>query len=164
LNAGFQAAVAGVDHSLPVFNIHTIDWYVSSQLEGYRQFVLLLGVFGGIALLLAIVGIYGIMAHSVTQRTSEIGIRVALGARSGQVLRLIIGRGVVLVAIGLVLGSAASLALTRVIRSFLYGVTATDPVTFALVLTGLAAIAALACYIPSRRALKIDPIVALRYE
>jgi putative ABC transport system permease protein len=125
---------------------------------------LLLGIFGAIAVLLAIVGIYGIMAHSVSQRTNEIGVRVALGAGSGAVLRLVLKRGVILVGIGMIIGIAGSLALTRVVRAVLFGIKPTDPLTFIAALVGLAAAALLACYIPARRALRIDPNVALRYE
>ena len=117
-----------------------------------------------IALILAVTGIYGIMAHSVVQRTGEIGIRMALGAQPAQVLRLILGRGMVLIAIGLAVGFLASLGLTKVVAGVLWGVTPTDPLTFALVVGGLAVVALVACYIPARRALKVDPVVALRYE
>src|SRR5207237_376249 len=134
------------------------------QLLGQRVYALLLGIFGGIALLLAAVGIYGIMAHSVSNRTSEIGVRVALGASRGTILRLILRRGILLVGIGMTIGVAASVALTRVVRAILFGVQPTDPFTFILALLGLGAVARLACYIPARRALKVDPIIALRYE
>ena len=164
LTAGLRSAIAEIDRSQPVYNVQPLERYVSNQLEGYRQYVMMLGVFGGIAVILAVVGIYGIMAHAVTQRTNEIGIRMALGAGSGQVLKLVLRRGLILIVIGLVLGFGASLALTQVLNSFLWGVTATDPLTFALVVAGLASVALLACYIPARRALKVSPIIALRYE
>jgi putative ABC transport system permease protein len=164
LGTAFRSAVTEVDPNQPVANIRTIEWYRSNQQQGFRQYVMLLAVFGGVALVLAVVGIYGVMAHSVALRTNEIGIRMALGARSAQILRLVLRRGVVLIAVGLALGFGASLALTRVIRSFLWGVTATDPMTFAFVLVGLAAVALLACYLPARRALGVNPVVALRYE
>ena len=125
---------------------------------------MLLSVFGGISILLSVAGLFGIMSHTVSQRTNEIGIRVALGANSGSVVGLLARQGMILVGIGIVLGTAASLALTRVIGRFLWGVTATDPMTFGLVLLAMASVALLACLIPARRALRIDPIVALRWE
>lgn len=164
LSSSLRAAVAEVDRSQPITDMRTIEWYASNQNQLFQQYVLLLSVFGGVALILAIVGIYGIMSHAVTQRTPEIGIRMALGARSGHVLGLVLRRGVVLIAIGLVLGLGASLALTRVIRATLWGVTPTDPLTFASVAIGLALMGFVACYVPARRALKVNPVVALRYE
>jgi putative ABC transport system permease protein len=164
LASALQAAVTDVDRNQPVANMRTVEWYQSNQLQGFRQYVLMLGVFGAIALVLAVVGIYGVMAHSVTQRTGEIGIRMALGATGSQVLRLVLRQGLAVIVIGLVLGFAASLALTRVIGSLLWGVTATDPSTFVAVLGVLALVSTLACYVPARRAVKVNPVVALRYE
>jgi putative ABC transport system permease protein len=164
LTSALRSAVAEIDRSQPVYNMRSIEGYASGQLDGYRQYVLMLGVFGGVAVLLAVVGIYGIMAHSVSQRTSEIGIRMALGSSAQQVLQLILGRGVLLIAGGLTLGSGAALGLTRLLRSSLWGVTATDPLTFAVVLSGLTGVALIACWIPARRALRVNPMVALRRE
>jgi putative ABC transport system permease protein len=164
LAPALRAAVADVDRNQAIFNMKTIDQYAFDQLQGFRQYVMLLGVFGVVALILAIGGIYGIMSHAVSQRTNEIGIRMALGAASGQVLGLVLGRGVVLIAVGILVGLGASLALTRVIGSVLWGVTPTDPLTFMLVIAALALIALVACYIPARRALKVSPITALRSE
>ena len=164
LTQSLRSAVTDVDANQPVSNIRTIEWYQASQMEGFRQYVIMLGVFGAVALILAVIGIYGIMAHSVVQRTGEIGIRMALGARPTQVLQLILRRGMVLIAIGLAIGVGVSLALTKVIAGLLWGVTATDPLTFALVVGGLAVVALVACYVPARRALKVDPVIALRYE
>jgi putative ABC transport system permease protein len=130
-----------------------------------KRFLLLLaGVFAGAALLLAAVGLYGLVAHSVTRRTQEIGIRMALGAQRADVVRLVVGEGARLAVAGVALGLALSIALTRLISSLLFGVTAVDPVTFLLVAALLSAVAILACYIPARRAMRIDPIVALRHE
>jgi putative ABC transport system permease protein len=125
---------------------------------------MLLGIFAGVATLLATVGIYGVMAQSVAQRTREIGIRMALGAHWRDVLRLVLWNALLLIGAGLAVGLAASLALTRLIATRLWGVTATDPATFASVSCLLAAIAVLATLIPARRAMRVDPTVALRYE
>jgi putative ABC transport system permease protein len=159
-----RKAVDEVDPSQAISFIRTLDDWVALQLQDQRTYAMLLGIFSAVAILLALVGIYGIMSHSVNQRTSEIGVRVALGASSRSVLQVVLRRGVVLIAIGIAIGLAGSLALTRVMQSVLFGVRPTDPITFVVALFGLAAAGILACYIPARRALKIDPIIALRYE
>ena len=138
---------------------------VYSESLGSRRFnLLLIGFFAGIALLLATAGVFGVMAYSVSRRTREIGVRVALGARPRDVLAMVLGQGLRTVLVGVVLGVAGSLALTRAIQSLLFGVTATDPLTFIAVILLLVTVALLACYIPARRAAKVDPMVALRYE
>ena len=160
----FRSAVAGVDRRLPISNIKTVEDYVVEQLQEPRQYMTLLTLFSGIAVALALVGVYGIMSYSVRQRTHEIGIRVALGAAPVHVLRLVIGRGLLLIALGTVIGLAGSLLLTRLLKSYLWGVTPTDLATFILVMAAVVSSGLLACYLPARRALRIDPLTALRHE
>jgi predicted permease len=159
-----RLAVAEVDHVHPVANVRTVEDYLDQQVRYVRLYVLLLGVFGAIAAVLAAIGIYGVMSYSVAERTREIGIRMALGAKAGDVFRLVALRSLILFAAGLVLGLAGSLALTRYLSSALYEVTATDPVTYAAVSAMLAAVSLIACLVPTRRAVTVNPTVALRYE
>jgi ABC-type antimicrobial peptide transport system permease subunit len=126
--------------------------------------MVLLGAFAGIALLLAMIGVYGVISYSVGRRTNEIGLRMALGAPRSSVFRLVLGEGMKLAMIGAVTGVVSALALTRLISNLLFGVTAHDPVTFTAVLLALTAVAALACWIPAWRAMKVDPMIALRHE
>jgi ABC-type antimicrobial peptide transport system permease subunit len=144
--------------------VQTVEEYAAAQLQELRQSTALLTMFGTISALLCGIGIFGIMAHSVGQRRNEIGIRVALGASAISVFRLVLRQGLVLVAMGLGLGVAGAFTITRVIQAFLWGITPTDPVTFLIVSAVLAVLALVACCVPARRALNIDPIVALRIE
>jgi putative ABC transport system permease protein len=164
LVGAIREQVKGMDPHLPVTQVLTMTEVVSRSIYRQRLFAILFGVFAGVALLLASVGIYGVMSYSVAQRTHEIGIRLALGARRGDVLRLIVVQGMKLTAVGTVIGLAGALALTRLIRSLLFEASTTDPLTFGLVAALLGIVALLACYIPAWRATKVDPLVALRHE
>jgi putative ABC transport system permease protein len=166
--AGAAAALRGVVKDLnkdqTIWQTRTLDQLVAQQVAARRFNMTLLGVFAALALVLAAVGIYGVMAYSVTRRTHEIGVRIALGAQVGDVLRLVIGQGMALAGVGVVLGIIGALAVTRLIRSLLYDVSATDPLVFCGLALLLALVALVACYVPARRAAKVDPMIALRYE
>ena len=161
---GARAAAKEVDPAHAVNNVQLVSEFAARQTQGFRQYVMLLGVFSGIAMLLAVVGVYGVMSHSVTQRTNEIGIRVAFGASARNVLGSVLGRGLIVIGTGMGIGLAASLSLTKIIERSLWGVTATDPTTYALVLLTLFVVACLACYVPARRALNVDPLEAMRQD
>jgi putative ABC transport system permease protein len=152
------------DRLIPITQIRTMDDLRASALQSDRFNLWLLGSFALLALLLAALGIYGVMTYTTTQRTHELGIRLALGAQAGDVLKMITGQGMQLALIGVALGLLASFALTRLMENLLFGVGATDPLTFGVMILLLAAVALLACYLPARRATKVDPLVALRYE
>jgi putative ABC transport system permease protein len=156
--------VSALDKDLPVSNMKFMDEIIGKSVAQPRVYALLLGIFAGLALILASIGIYGVMSYSVTQRIHEIGIRMALGARPIDVLKLIVRQGLVLALIGVFLGVIASLALTRVLASQLYGVTPTDPVTFTTISVLLILVAVIACSIPAMRATKVDPMIAVRHE
>jgi putative ABC transport system permease protein len=159
-----KAAVWAVDKDQPIYNLKTMDEIIAETKSTPRLTLVLLALFSGLALLLAAVGLYGVMSYLVAQRTHEIGIRLALGAQASDVLKLIVGQGMALALLGVGLGLGAALALTRLMARLLYGVSATDPLTFAVVALLLSLIALLACYVPARRATRIDPLVALRHE
>lgn len=164
LAAAIRYAVREVDAAQPVSDIRTMENIVNESVTQPRFNLVLLAIFGGIALILSTAGIYGVISYTVTQRTHEIGIRMALGAKTGDVLRMVIGHGMRLVMVGVVIGLIASFLLTRLMSSLLYGVSATDSVTFISVSLVLISVALAACVIPARRAAKTDPMIALRYE
>jgi putative ABC transport system permease protein len=164
LTSEIRGVVAAVDKDQPIFAIATMNKIVSDGVSAPRLTLVLLGLFSALSLILAAIGIYGVISYSVPQRTREIGIRVALGAQRRDVMRLIMGQGTRLALFGVCIGILAALALTRLMAGLLFGVTATDPVTFAAVALVLISVAFAACYIPTRRAMKVDPMVALRYE
>jgi len=164
LESSIRNAVRELDPSLPVYNLWSMDEVVSKSMVQPRFLALLLATFSGIALFLAAIGIYGVMAYSVAQRTQEIGVRMALGARPFHVLRLIFGQSLGMLLLGTGIGLAGAFALTRLMRTLLFEITATDPLTYVSVIGLLTVVALLACYIPARRAAKVDPLIALRYE
>ncbi|HSS21011.1 MAG TPA: ABC transporter permease [Pyrinomonadaceae bacterium] len=164
LASAVRGAIAEIDAAQPIYDLQTLDQLVAKSL-GQRRFTLVLMLlFGVIALLLSAVGIYGVMAFAVTQRTQEIGVRMALGARTTDVLKLMVGSGMSLAAIGVAIGLVGAFAITRLMASLLFGISPTDIATFGLVSVGLLLVAFLACYLPARRATKVDPLIALRYE
>jgi len=164
LVASIQSAIWSVEKDLPITSIKTMEQIRSHSIAQPRLTALLLSVFAALALILAAVGIYGVMAYSVTQRTHEMGLRMALGARASDVLALVVGQGMLLAGAGIVLGLAGAFAMTRVLEKFLWGVRPTDTFTFIVVSLLLVAVALLASYLPARRATRVDPMVALRYE
>jgi putative ABC transport system permease protein len=164
LASAVRAAVAAVDKEQPISNLKTMDQVISEVMVQPQFNTLMLGIFSGIAMLLALAGIYGVMAYSVAQRAHEIGIRMALGARPRDVLKMIVVQGARLTAAGIIIGVWGALAATRGLSSLLFGVSPTDPLTFTAIALLLAIVSLIASYIPARRATKVDPMVALRQE
>jgi putative ABC transport system permease protein len=164
LSAAIQREILAVDGQLPVSKIRTMEQVLSESTARQNFNMLLLSIFAGLALLLAAIGIYGLMSYTVEQRTQEIGIRMALGAGRGAMLKLIVRQGMLLAGIGVAIGLAAAFGLARLLASLLFGVKTTDPVTYAIVALVLISVALFATYVPARRATKIDPLIALRYE
>jgi putative ABC transport system permease protein len=156
--------VWNIDKDQPVFQLRTMQQVRALSVSLYSFSSVSLSVFASIALLLAAIGIYGVMSYAVTQRTQEIGIRMALGARAVDVLKMVVGNGMTLAILGVFVGLVGAFAVTRLLASLLFGVTPTDVLTFSVVTLGLLLVALLACYLPARRATKVDPMVALRYE
>jgi ABC-type antimicrobial peptide transport system permease subunit len=164
IGRALRTAVQETNPALPQIEISTMSGLVDRSLGTDRLVAMLSSCFGALALLLASVGLYGVMSYAVARRTNEIGIRMALGARRSNVLRLVLGHGSKLALLGVAIGIAGALVLTRFLSSLLFGVKPTDPLTFVIVSVVLAGVALLASYIPARRATKVDPMVALRYE
>jgi ABC-type antimicrobial peptide transport system permease subunit len=157
-------SVADLDPNVPVFDVQTMEGRIERSLGPQRMAMLALGTFAALSLLLAALGVYGVMRYTTGQRTKEIGIRMAMGADATEVVRLVVRQGMAVTLLGLVLGSAAAFALTRMMRGILFGVSPQDPIAFATAIAILAAVALFASYLPARRATRVDPTVALRAE
>jgi putative ABC transport system permease protein len=164
LNPSLRAVIASLDPSLPIYSIYTARTLIERSVTPRRLFMLLIGGFSAVALLLAAIGIYGVMTFTVSQRTRELGIRVALGAVRQDVFRLVVGRAMTLTGLGLAVGLLGAAAATRLLRQSLFGVRPTDPVTYAAIAALVCAVALAASWLPARRAARVDPMIALRTE
>ena len=164
LAGSVRGVIKSADADLPVFRVRTMDQFVADSMTQRKFALLLICVFACLALLLSAIGLYGVMAYSVTQRTHELGLRMALGAQASDVLKLVVKQGMLLAVIGLALGVVGAIFLSRLMKTMLFNVSATDPLVFVAIALTLAAVALLACFVPARRATKVDPMVALRYE
>ena len=164
LAAAIRETVQAIDPTMPVYELRTMEDVVSESVAQPRFYTTLLSAFGGLALLLAALGIYGVISYSVAQRTRELGIRIALGATHDRVLRLVLGQGIGLSVLGVVIGIAGALWLVHLLATLLYGVQATDMLTFASVAAVLVGVASLASYLPARRAARVDPVIAMRAD
>jgi putative ABC transport system permease protein len=160
----FRGEVRKIDADVPATNTRTMEEYLARAVAPREFNLRVVGVFSGVALLLATLGIYAVTSYSVAQRTGEIGLRIALGAQPGEIFRLIVGQGTRLVLTGVVAGIIPALLLTGLMKSMLFEITATDPQIYAMIVCVLLAVAILACYVPGRRAMSVDPVVALRSE
>jgi predicted lysophospholipase L1 biosynthesis ABC-type transport system permease subunit len=164
LAPAIRDAVTAIDPGLPIVQLRTMEDVVGASLTRQRFLSLLLGIFAGVALLLAAIGTYGVLSYMVTERHREIGIRMALGAGNGQVVGLVLRQGIAIAAIGIVAGVGGALALSRITQTLLYGVEPSDPATFFTVIAVIAAVATAACLIPMRRATRVDPLTAMRAD
>jgi putative ABC transport system permease protein len=164
VRSAVEAAVHALDRDIPTYSVRTMDQLVESSTARERMSALVLLVFAAVALLLASIGLYGVVSHGVTERTHEIGVRMALGAETAHVLRLVVGHGLATTLAGIAIGLAAALALSRAIQGLLFGVSATDPLTLGAVIAVLMGVAIVACYLPARRAIRLDPTLALRSD
>jgi putative ABC transport system permease protein len=162
LSATARQVIREIDRGLPAYSMTALEVVVSESVAQQRFSMLLLGLFALVALFLAAVGLYGVVAYTVSQRTQEIGLRMAIGAQRGDVLKMVVGGGMKLAVIGVVLGVVGALGLARLVASMLFEVTPFDPTSYALTAAVLLAVSAIACYVPARRAMRVDPIVALR--
>jgi ABC-type antimicrobial peptide transport system permease subunit len=159
-----KGEVWAADKQIPLTRVQTMNEVMAASLAEQRFNMTMMGVFAAVALVLAVVGVYGVVSYAVAQRTHEIGIRMALGASSTKVLASVMGQGLVLTGAGVVIGMAGAFALTRVLGNLLFGLGTSDPLTFAVIAGLLIAVALAACFVPARRAARVDPMVALRYE
>jgi putative ABC transport system permease protein len=159
-----RGQIGAVDPDLSLFNIKPLDQVISDSIVGIAYVAVMMGVLGIIALVLASVGVYGVMSYAVSERTNEIGIRMAMGATANDIQRMVLGKGTLLTLIGMGIGLPAAFALANALSSLLFGVKAADPIAFIAIPLVLAAVATLASYLPARRAVRVDPITALRYE